>query len=566
MTKKKTTAKAPLKAAPTKLPPNPVEQEDGSPDPDILRAEIAAQDEREAAYNAAQATRAKNPENIKSAKLAPGTTLPKGVTFESEVRLSTESDGTGTGTPIDPRAMATEEQVGDILVACGEALVGTANHEKIKIIWRATRFALGERKVNPPEPPRDIEQAVTLFAHATVPQGTQFVNMARRWLLKAKDVEFQAQVLNALPDTQDWEDSGHSPFRQLVKESVERGIAERLMKDRQAGADQSDMERRMAGLRLRELDELRMAQERADARAQLADRILAEHMQAEIDKQTRPQRDQRPKGATCPRCNHLLRNCLCEAPRPQATKVKAPKNRAEAAPTHPPQEKQPSESPPDNSDSDRSETASMASGTANQSNHSNKPSKASTATAQKKVPRGEKSFGNIAYLQTPSFWPDLLDETGENQQTIEDLRRALNERYVDIAAGATKQMQKRLAKVVLTLVKTAANYAPTADGLIEILERNAHFATGATVEDLQKWQGTIDDSAMSSKYAAANKAMEANRKKTSNPRGAPYQPRDQNRDTREATAPRPARRARLDDAVWKGMTPADRRKYLKGTS
>ena len=72
MTKKKTAAKAPPKAAPTKLPPNPVEQEDGSPDPDILRAEIAAQDEREAAYNAAQATRAKNPENIKSAKLAPG--------------------------------------------------------------------------------------------------------------------------------------------------------------------------------------------------------------------------------------------------------------------------------------------------------------------------------------------------------------------------------------------------------------------------------------------------------------------------------------------------------------
>ena len=480
--------------------------------------------------------------------------------------------------------MATEEQVGDILVACGEALVGTAGHEKkkIKIIWRATRFALGERKVNPPEPPRNIEEAITLLAHATVPQGLQFVNMARRWLQKAKDVEFQSQVLNALPDTQEWEDSGHSPFRQLVKESVERGIAERLMKDRQAAADQSDMERRMAGLRVRELDELRKAQERADARAlasrahaehmqaeydaEVGDRILAERLQAELDKQTRPQRDQRPKGATCPRCRHLLKNCLCEAPRPQATKAKAPKNRAEAARDHPPQENPPSESPPDTSDSDQAETASTASGTAIQSIHSNKSSKASTATARKKAPKGEKSFGNIAYLQTPSFWPDLLDVTGENPQTIEDLRRALNERYVDVAAGATKLMQKRLSKVVITLVKTATNYAPTADGLIELLERNAHFATGATADDLQKWQATIDDSAMSSKYAAANKAMEANRKKTSNPRGAPYQPRDQTRDTRDATAPRPARRPRLDDATWKAMSQAERRKYLKGTS
>ena len=71
---------------------------------------------------------------------------------------------------------------------------------------------------------------------------------------------------------------------------------------------------------------------------------------------------------------------------------------------------------------------------------------------------------------------------------------------------------------------------------------------------------------MNTKYAAANKAMEANRKKTSNPRGAPYQPRDQTRDTRDTTAPRPARRPRLDDATWKAMSQAERRKYLKGTS
>ena len=177
--KKKTPAKAPPKASLNKQPPNRDKQEAGSPDPDILRAEMAAQDEREAAYTAAQADRAKNPEHIKSAKLAPGTTLPKGVTFETDVRQSMESDGTGTGTPVDPREMASEEQIGDILVACGEALVGTASHDKIKIIWRATRFALGEQKINPPEPPRDIEEAVTMLAHASVLQGTQFVSMAR---------------------------------------------------------------------------------------------------------------------------------------------------------------------------------------------------------------------------------------------------------------------------------------------------------------------------------------------------------------------------------------------------
>ena len=31
-----------------------------------------------------------------------------------------------------------------------------------------------------------------------------------------------------------------------------------------------------------------------------------------------------------------------------------------------------------------------------------------------------KSFCNIAYLQKPCLWPDLLDVTGENPQKIDD--------------------------------------------------------------------------------------------------------------------------------------------------
>ena len=48
--------------------------------------------------------------------------------------------------------------------------------------------------------------------------------------------------------------------------------------------------------------------------------IGVEKHQAELDKQPRPQRT---KGATCPRCSHLIKNCLCEAPRPEANKKTA---------------------------------------------------------------------------------------------------------------------------------------------------------------------------------------------------------------------------------------------------
>ena len=200
MTKKKTPAKGP---APKKAPKAGKQDDLLSPDANAVHDEMAMQAEREAAYLEAQAQRAQNPEPLLKATLPPGTALPKGVRFETDVEDYSATESSGAGPRVDPRAAATEEQIGDIVVECGEALAGAANSDKVRIIWRATRFALGECAKNSPDPLRNIEEAVTALAHATVPLGNNFVVMARRWLAKAKLVEFQSQVLNAYPDFQE---------------------------------------------------------------------------------------------------------------------------------------------------------------------------------------------------------------------------------------------------------------------------------------------------------------------------------------------------------------------------